>query len=147
VSDVKLAAYSAIATALSTEMNTLAATTGKAINATGIDNSTALDLFADFELVCTYGVAPAAGAIVELYLLPSVDGTNYPDASTAIVPQASLYVGGFALRAVTTAQRMVLRAIPLPSGLFKVLVQNTAGQAMAATGNTLKMRGWHYANV
>jgi hypothetical protein len=135
----------AIGTALSTELNALGANSGKAISAAinnGANPATGWPggmLFADLELAVDFVTAPTAGTVVELYLLPSIDGgTTYPDGSTSIVPQSSLYVGGFAVRNTTAAQVMVIRGVALPPGYYKYLVQNTTNQAFPATGSTLR---------
>lgn len=133
---ISLGAYRGVANVMTTELNSLGATTGKAISS-AFDNSSNLDLFADFELLVTFGTAPTANTVVELYIVPTIDGTNYADGSTSVLPQASLYVGGFVVRNVT-AQRMVLRGISLPPGLFKMLVQNTTNQAFPGTNSTLR---------
>ncbi len=131
----------AAATALSTELNSLA--NGSYCTASAaIDNSTNLDLFDQLELNVTYGVAPSTGGTVDVFLLPSLDGTNYPDGGGATAPAPENQVGSFTLRAVTTAQRLSLRDIPIPPGLFKYVLKNSAGQAMAASGNTLKHRSY-----
>lgn len=143
MSFIQLSPYQGIATVMSTELNALAATTGKAISSALVnDDSVAqptLDLFADLELAVDFVTAPTAGTVVELYLLPSIDGgTVYPDGSTSILPQSSLYVGGFAVRNTTAAQVMVIRGIALPPGYYKYLVQNTTNQPFPATGSTLR---------
>lgn len=144
MSFIQLSPYQGVATVMSTELNALAATTGKAISS-AVDNSDnaaqpTLDLFADLELAVDFVSAPTAGTVVEVYLLPSIDGgTTYPDGSTSILPQSSLYVGGFAVRNTTAAQVMVIRGVALPPGSFKLLVQNTTNQAFPATGSTLRM--------
>jgi hypothetical protein len=144
---IQLGPYRAWASVLSTGLNALAATTGKAISA-AIDNSVTGDLFDDLELSVTFASAPTAGTVVELYLLPSIDGgTTYPDGSSSVTPQSSLYVGGFAVRAVTTAQVMVLRGVALPPGSFKYLVQNTTNQAFPATGSTLERNSYQLLSV
>lgn len=147
MADLSLKGYTGIQTALSTELNSLAATTGKAISA-ALDNTTDLDIWADFELKVTFGTAPTLNTIVELYLLPSLDaGTTYPDGSGSVLPPPSLYVAGFPVRAVNTAQVLVVRGIPLPPGLFKVLVQNTTSQAFPASGSTLRMNTYAMQSV
>lgn len=140
---IQLSPYRGVTTVMSTELNAVAATTGKAISSAIVnDDSVAqptLDLFADLELAVDFVTAPTAGTVVELYLLPSIDGgTTYPDGSTSILPQTSLYVGGFAVRNTTAAQVMVIRGIALPPGYYKYLVQNTTNQAFPATGSTLR---------
>jgi len=143
VSRILLSLYRGVTTVMSTELNALSQPTGKAISS-AIDNSNPDpttyqgDLFADLELAVDFVSAPTAGTVIELYLLPSIDGSVYPDGSTSILPQSSLYVGGFAVRAVTSAQVMTLRGVALPPGFYKYLVQNTTNQAFPATGSTLR---------
>ena len=142
-----LSSFATIATALSTEFNSLANGSSTAASS-AIDNSSALDMWADMELnLGTFGVAPSAGAYVEVYLIPSVDGTNYADGAAATAPAQELLVGAFSVRAATAAQRLVLRGVPIPPGLFKLLCINRTGQAMNASGNTLKYRTYHLTNT
>ena len=146
MSTIQLGTYRGVSTAMSTELDALATSTGKAISA-AIDNSTNLDLFDDLELAVDFVSAPTAGTVIELYLLPSIDGSVYPDGSASILPQASLFVGGFTVRAVTTAQVMSLRGVALPPGLFKYLVQNTTNQAFPASGSTLRRNPYQLKSV
>lgn len=139
---IQLNAYRGVTTAMSTELNSLGATSGKAISS-AIDNTTNQDLFDDLELAVTFATGPTAGTVVEVYLLPSIDdGTVYPDGSSSILPQSYLFIGGFAVRSVNTAQKMVLRGVALPPGLFKYLIQNTTNQAFPASGSTLRRNSY-----
>lgn len=142
---IELSAYGTIATALSTELNSLAS--GSSAITAALDNGTDKSIWDDLELVVTFGTAPALNAPVEVYLVPSVDGTNYVDGSSTVLPSPNLLVGTFLVRAVTTAQRVAIRKIELPPGLFKYLVRNQAGQAMAASGNTLKRRPYEMSSA
>jgi len=115
-----------------------------------IDNSTLKYLSADFEWVNT---APASTTVspasIHLYLIPSLDDTNYPTwtQATANTPENDQYfVGSFTLQIGTANQREVLRNVSLPPGNFKLAVRNKAGVALAATGSTLKFRRWNYAS-
>lgn len=131
-------------TLLTTELNSLANNAATAPSS-ALSNSTEQDLYVDLEFVGTYGSAPTAGTTVDAYFVRSVDGTNYEDASSTgpILPQNG-YVGSFVLRAVTTGQRVVIPQVPCPSRDFKVMLLNNAtGQAMAASGNTLKGYFYH----
>lgn len=119
---------------LTTELNSLANNAG--VTTATIENNTTLDQYADFELVATYGTAPVADTTVDLYIVRTVDGTNFEDAS-ASRPSAE-FVGSFVLDNVTTAQRKIVRGVMLPPNSFKLLIVNKAGQAMAASGNTLR---------
>jgi len=139
---IQLAAYRGVTTVFSTGIDALGSSTGKALSA-AIDNTPAAelggDLFDDLELSVDFVTAPTAGTVIEMYLLPSIDGgTTYPDGSSSIVPQSSLFVGGFAVRNTTALQIMVLRGVALPPGFFKYLIQNTTNQAFPATGSTLR---------
>lgn len=119
---------------LTTELNALANNAG--VTTATIENNATLDQYADFELLATFGVAPVADTTVDLYLVRTVDGTNFEDAS-ATRPSPE-FVGSFVLDAVTTAQRKIVRGVMLPPTSFRLLIVNKAGQAMAATGNTLR---------
>jgi hypothetical protein len=143
---IQLGPYRGVSTAMSTELNALAATTGRAIS-TAIDNTDNEDLFDNLELAVDFVTAPTANSIVEVYLLPSIDGTVYPDGSASILPQSSLYVGGFAVRNTTAAQVMSLRGVALPPGFFKYLLQNTTNQAFPATGSTLRRNSYQLQSV
>lgn len=144
MSFIQLSPYQGVTTVMSTELNSLGSSSGKAISSAQVnDDSVAqptLDLFADLELKVTFASAPTAGTVVEVYMLRSIDGgTTYPDGSSSVLPQSNLYVAGFAVRAVTTAQVLSYPGISLPPGYFKLLVQNTTNQAFPASGSTLRM--------
>lgn len=126
---------------LTTELNSLAnngLAIGSAYNNTQGQTGDGYTL-CDLELVVTYGSAPTANTGVSFWFLTTQDGTNYEDGDGSTTP-ARLPDCVFPLRAVTTAQRIVRRVV-LPWGLFKPLVKNDGtGQAMAASGNTVKIR-------
>jgi hypothetical protein len=129
---IKWTTPAAIVTDLTTELNALA-NNAIAISVIIANN---VERYADFELAVTYGTAPSLGGYVGLYAIQAVDGTNYQDAVDPL--PASALLGVFPLRAVTTAQRIALRHCLLPAADFKVAVQNVAGQAMSASGHTVK---------
>lgn len=94
----------------------------------------------DVELVVTYGTAPTANTGCSVWFCMSTDGTNYEDGSAADLTPARMADVVFPLRAVTTAQR-ITRRVSLPWGKFiAILINDGTGQAMAASGNTLKIR-------
>lgn len=136
---------SAISTALSTELNTLANAGITALSPEIINDSAGTRFpYMEVELVlAAQGVARAAGAFCALYLVPEVDDTNYPDVATSTTGNefmAKYYIDSFPLDAATTARRFAVRQIDLPPGRFKLALSNNTGQALAATGNTLKYR-------
>lgn len=101
--------------------------------ATTFDNSNGANLFfwADFELQVTFSVAPTANTVVELYIIYAMDSTNYAD-SDSTTPPNNLFVGSFPVRAVTSAQRVLLRGVPLSPAPLKAFIRNSAGQTMSA---------------
>lgn len=130
-------AYSAASVAiLTTELNSLATATNTAASSV-IDNTAALDLYADFELVlAAQGTARSAGAIIALYATYSLDGTNYADVSEATAELVAV----FSLDASTTARRIVSRDVPISPGKVKFFARNSTGQTLAATVNTISYR-------
>ena len=134
------------ASALTTELNSLATATASAAGPAQ-DNSTNLDIYADFVLSVTFGSAPTAGNTVDLYILPSVDGgTNYSDAPVAATPPKELFAGSFYVRAVTTAQVIMLANVLIPEK-WKACLVNNSGQAFPASGSTLKYQSYHFQSV
>lgn len=116
-----------------------------------IDNSSVKYLFADFDLSVTFGTTAATqGETISLYLVPSVDGTNYPDwVGGAAVDEAQneqYFVGSFTVDAGTSAQRHALRGVSLPPGKFKLGARNNAATG-DITAATLKYRRWGYASA
>ena len=99
-----------------------------------IDNTSGLDLWADLIMAVSWATAPTAGVIAfEVYLLPVVDGTNYPSAGADGLPQKALLVGVLETRLPTTdaLEYLALRHIKLPPLKFKILISNTSAQAVA----------------
>lgn len=132
-----------IQTLASTELNSLA--NGSSALGAEYDNATNLYMWGLFEINVTWGTNPTAGALVNLYLIPAPDGTNYDDGSGSVAPPVTAYIGGFPVRAVTSAQKVQLGGpgvpalVPLPPTKFKAVVTNNSGQAFPASGSTLKM--------
>ena len=123
-----------------TDLASLAAGSG-VVGTTAYDNSAAGNQYfwGDFVLTLTFATAPTLNKPVDIYLIPSYDGgTTYVDASGS-APSPSHYVGSVGVSSTTSAQVKTLRGISLPPVIFKVLVINSADQALGAAGSTVKV--------
>jgi hypothetical protein len=126
-------------TALTTGLNSLANNALVASSAITLSTGEPGYQRCEAELVLTYGTAPTANTACVVWLLREVDGTNYEDGSSTVTPGRNPDLV-FPLRAVTTAQRIVVVG-DLPPGSFVALLRNDGtGQSMASSGNTLKLR-------
>ena len=134
----KWAAYTSRGNVLSTELNSLASA-GRTAAGTEVDNGTNLDMFGVLELQVTFGTAPSAGGYVEIYMVTAPDGTNYEDGSNSVDPGTHKLIDRIPVRAVTTAQRLSGRVIPLLPEKTKFLLYNGSGQAFPASGSTLTL--------
>lgn len=149
MADLKLQTGVSATNALSTGLDSLA-DAARALSG-AIDNSTNLNLYMDLQLEIKYtSSAPTAGVIVaEVYLLPTVDGTNYEEGGTTITPQASRLVATFESRNGSTSafEYLTSLGIPIPVGSFKLLLINKSGKTLASSGNTLKYRTYKLQSV
>jgi hypothetical protein len=104
-----------------------------------VDNGVNLDMFGVLELAVTFGTAPSAGGYVEIYMVTAPDGTNYEDGSDTVDPGTHKLIDRIPVRAVTTAQRLSGRLIPLLPEKTKFLLYNGSGQAFPASGSTMTL--------
>lgn len=119
-----------------------------------VDNTTDLYAFADLDLVLGSAAFTGTDSGIEVYIVPTVDGTNYPDwtgNSTSDAPEQSHYFASFLpLKAATAAKRVVsssAAAIELPQGKFKFGIRSRANVTLAASGNTLYFRPKSYQSA
>jgi len=109
-----------------------------------VDNSTTKYMFADVEVVLASAAFTGATSLIEVYLVPSVDGTNYPtwtgNVTTEEQENLGFFVGNLRTTGATAAQRMVLRDVELPNGLFKWAFRNKSGPTLAGSGNSASWR-------
>jgi len=121
---------------LSTELNALSDGSnklgGEIDNSVTLDTRVAVDIFLD-----TQAGARDAGAHVAVYLLPTVDGTNFAYGSDSLDPSADNLVATVAFNATAVAQRNSELIIEAPPSKFKLLFIFKTGQALAATGNVI----------
>lgn len=119
-------------TAGGTTANNVQQAASTVLNCTAGGNAAEM-FFADFELNTGFGSAPAVGAVINLYLIPSIDGTNYADydATNHNMPPAC-FVGAFIVnKAATASQRMPITNVPLRPLKYTVVVDNQSAQTMS----------------
>jgi len=144
MADIKLKTTS-VATLASTELNSL--TNGGGALCTEYDNGTNLYIYGLFLLTVTFGTNPTTGKLVNAYLVPAIDGTNYAyTGGGATFIANSMYIGGFPVYATTSTQRIPLgidgsvnKPVLLPPCKFKLYVINNSDQAFPASGSTITM--------
>jgi len=132
-------APTAVATVLTTELNTLGNNTMTAASA-AIANQTNLDIYADF-VVHLAALSPAAGAFVSVYILEALDNSTYPapsDADLRLMTSSLLFTMQCGTTA-TTAYDLVVRNVLLPPHSFKLKLDNQTGVSLNASGNTLSI--------
>jgi len=119
-----------------------------------IDNGTNKYFGADLELVLGSAAFTGADSGIEVYIVPTVDGTNYPDwtgNSTSDAPEQQHYFAtSLPLKASTSAKRVVSPSqadIQLPQGKFKFGLRSRANVTLAGSGNTLSFRPKSYDAV
>lgn len=141
VAVIKYELPAAIQTYLTTELNSLA--NDDTLVGVKIDNVTNAEnqKYMGLELVlAAQGSARDSGATVGVFLLPSLDDTSFSYGDDANLTDGGNLLTLFFLDAATTARRVVRAKLWIPPFDFKLQVQNTTGQAFAASGTTLKYR-------
>ena len=118
-----------------------------------IDNSSTKYMLADLEVVLgSYTAGTTGDEAVEIYIVPSVDGTNYPDWTDNVTTDQQennqYFVGSITVKQSGAAtKRGTMRNVALPNGLFKFGVRNRTHASLAASGSTLKWRPHQYASA
>jgi hypothetical protein len=134
-------------TVLATELNSLATAALSGLTGSGsgtiIDNTSGLYKYATAHALLTFGVAPTAGLTMDLFMGPSYDDTNYVDSNQ----YAEVWVGGFQVNAVTTAQHLFCATFTIPPLKLKFALRNNGGQTLAASGNTVGLRTFYDQSV
>jgi hypothetical protein len=119
------------------------------ISSVQVDNSTALDVFADVSISLGSVTTGAGAPYIGIYLVPlNQDATSYGDgrfgSSAAGPPPPAYWVGSIPCQ-VSTAAVITgeVRGIVIPPGKFKFLLYNQAGVTLAASSNTVAYRTYN----
>jgi hypothetical protein len=139
----------ALTNVLTTELNALANstsdTTGFCAMSAEIANGSDEYQYLALELViATQGASRQAGAYVGVYIALAIDGVTVEDTSHKAY---AMPLALFPLDANPTARRIMRANIPIPALDFRLYVLNATGQALAAVGNTVKMRRYNEKSV
>jgi hypothetical protein len=98
-----------------------------------IDNSVNLDELLDLVVLFTLAATPVAGDPISIYILYAMDASTYEDgipgtndgtAAASPTPQPTALVATIGVRAVSTAQKITLKDIPLSPFKFKIVIYN-----------------------
>lgn len=143
--DIGYTAWSSLITYGTTTLNALAEGAID-ISGTFLDNTTNEHRHLAAELVlASVDLSAQSGLTAELYLVPSVDGTNYcddgTDASTTDLPPGSSHIGTFNIQKTNAAHRAAIVVKECLQALkYTIVLKNKTGVAFAATGNVLKIK-------
>lgn len=116
-----------------------------------LDNSSNLDLFADFSISLGSVTTGAGAPYIGLYLYPlNEDGSTYGDGafgtSAAGPPPSAYYIGSIPCQVSATGVIVgTLRGVLLPPGKFKLVLYNQAGVTLAASANNVLYRTYDFA--
>lgn len=129
-------------TALSTELNSLGSGS-LAISASPLSNDAdgEQNLYGIWELNLAAQGTNRTGDLITVWLLPTMDGTNYSYGGSSLEPSGSNWKFEFQIdTGALAARRIVVDGIQVPPTDFHTVVKNSTGQAFASSGNTLKVR-------
>lgn len=143
---LKYTAENSIVTVLSSGLDALADGALAVSSALSNDDAAEREIWAEFEVYVAEQASARSSATLELLILPTVDGTNYPDAVYGATAD-NYSVKTWNLDAAVTARYLTVTDIKLPPGDYKVAIVNDTGYALAATGSTVKMKTYSYENV
>lgn len=109
------------------------------------DNTTNRYYYAMFELeLGSVDLSAQNNPAIELYLVPSYDGTNYADTgddtSTTILPPAQYLVAVMGVEESSAAHRAVSPHVMLDPVKYTPVVVNKTGAALAASANELNSK-------
>lgn len=105
-----------------------------------VANQTNLEDTLEGELLWQYAIAPSANTKIDLYILYSVDGTNYEEGGVGAAPIKTL-ADSFTVIADTNAHRRHFSLDLIHGFSFKVLLFNNATGQTATVTLLLKTTG------
>lgn len=107
---------------------------GGAINPSGY-------ILSSWEFNTNFHLSPTSGGTVDLYMVPTIDDTNYDTGDAGVDAPATTFMGSFPLVMIpNSGQRIPLLNIPTIPMSFKPLIKNSSGQTIPASSGTLTVR-------
>jgi hypothetical protein len=142
--DLKFSGAISLSNMMTTDLNALGSTKSN-IGGTALYNTSSHHQNFVAELVlASVDLSAQVNPAVELYLVPSADGTNYADDGTddhaTNLPSSRYLAGIFSIEATNAAHRAVIVMTGYLLNLkYLPVVVNKTGANFGATGNTLKI--------
>ena len=152
MTDVKKTAYLAEAqTALDVATLGVLANDGWTSLSAEFDNSTNGYMFMDVEVYLESITPTGADAAIEIYVVPSLDGVNYPNTTNTGAADEQennqYFIGSVTLSLDAEAQRNTIRGIEMPTGKWKMFARNRSNVTLDSAGGTIKWRPWGYKSA
>lgn len=133
----KWTGWTSRSTGLTTELNTLANGAYSAVG-TAFDNTSNLDQWAAAEIALA-SLNPTTGAYLQLFLVQSLDGTNYDDAPSSTNPGYHQSVAAVSVATGSAVKKIDTPMFRIPPGKFKLVLLNKTNVSFAASGNTVTL--------
>ena len=131
----------AMSTLLSTDLNALASGSTSVLSVEQSNTNT--HRFIDIELNLASVNITSTSAQVDVFVVASIDGTNYPEFDVGANPGAhnmNYFVGSVIIDSSSSAHRGHLYDVFVRFEKWKLAVRNQTGIALAASGNTVAFR-------
>lgn len=143
MSTIRYSAYAAVVTLMDSLVISAMPSNAWAMGA-AYWNQTEQKTYADLELVLNGSISTGASPCVDLYNVPSMDLTNYPNppGTSAVAVPSTYYVGTFGANPNSYFARGAVTRVPLVPGKNKFYIQNRLGNALPAGNNTLLLYGY-----
>lgn len=98
-------------------------------------------LYSSWDFNTQFHVSPSNGGSVDLYLVPSIDDSNFANVGAAVTPPATTFIGSFPLYPnANSGMRISLVNVPISPLLIKPVIKNSSGQSIPANSGTLTVR-------
>lgn len=128
------AAWTSRSTVLTTELNALTNGSYSAVG-TAIDNTGNLNQTGYLEINLA-SLNPTAGAYLQVFMVQSLDGTNYEDAPSSTNPGFGCQNAASTVATGSATKRVSIGPFVIPPGKVKFVLLNKTNVTLGATLNT-----------